>query len=260
MRSILVFADRTSAMAPRLETALSLARCNGGHVTVLVDTPVSRYVAMDPMGGSYVASEALRDALAEDDARAAAIEEHLAREDVPFDVIRSEEDPVDAMTGAARLADLVLVSHNCEFAGQLALTGRCPVLVVRDGQILNFPLGVAVVAWNGSDEAAIALRHAAPLLREADVVHVLTVDEKRGGFPATDALRYLSRHGTSAELHPLTRHGSVEETLDKAARGLGADLMVMGAFGHSRVREYLFGGVTRYFLESADAPALLLAH
>ena len=260
MRSILVFADRSSAMEPRLETALSLARCRGGHVTVVVDTPVSRYIAMDPMGGSYIASEALGDALAKDDAHAAEIEAHLAREDVPFDVVRCEDDPVEALAGAARLADLVLVSHNCPFAGQLALTARCPVLVVRDGKQLAFPLGVGVVAWDGGDEAALALRYAAPLLREAGAVHVLTVDEKPRGFPATDALRFLSRHGVSAELHTLSRQDTTEETIDMAARGLGADLLVMGAYGHSRMREYLFGGVTRYFLEAPQAPALLLAH
>jgi nucleotide-binding universal stress UspA family protein len=260
MRSILVFADRTSAMTPRLETALSLARSTGAHVTIVVDTPVSRYIAMDPMGGSYVASDALTDALARDDAHAAAIEEHLSSQDVPFDVVRCEDDPVEAVAGAARLADLVLVSHNCTFAGQLALTARCPVLVVRDGAALTFPLKSAVVAWDGGDEAALALRGAAPLLRSAGQVGVVTVDDKPGGFPATDALRYLARHGVSAELTTLTKQGSIEETIDRAARGAGADLLVMGAFGHSRMREFLFGGVTRYFLESADAPALLLAH
>ena len=260
MRSILVFADRTSAMAPRLETALSLARMTGGHVSVVVDTPVSRYIAMDPMGGTYVASDALNDALAQDDAHAAAIEEHLAREDVAFDVVRCEDDPVEAVAGAARLADLVLVSHNCTFAGQLALTSRCPVLVVRDGSALSFPLKNAVVAWDGGDEAALALRGAAPLLRTAGNVGVVMVEDKPGGFPATDALCYLARHGVSAELTTLTKQGSIEETIDRAARGAGADLLVMGAFGHSRMREFLFGGVTRYFLESPDAPALLLAH
>ena len=58
MRSILLFADRGSAMQARVESALSLARLTNGHITVLVDTPVTRYVSMDPMGGGYVASEA----------------------------------------------------------------------------------------------------------------------------------------------------------------------------------------------------------
>ena len=79
-------------------------------------------------------------------------------------------------------------------------------------------------------------------------------------LPPTDALRYLSRHGLKAELHELAKDGSVEQTLAREAGRLGAQLLVLGAYGHSRVREFLFGGVTRYFLEEASAPPLLLAH
>ena len=89
MRSIIVLADRTSAMDNRLESALDLARSTGGHLTILVDTPVTRFVAMDPLGGSYVASEAMEQALAADDKFAAEIDARLASQDVPFDVLRS---------------------------------------------------------------------------------------------------------------------------------------------------------------------------
>lgn len=260
MRSILVYADRGAAMAGRLETALGLARAGDGHVAVVVDTPVTRYISMDPMGGSYVASDALREALEKDDGFAAEIEAHLAREDVAFDVLRCEDEPVDALAAAARLADVVVVSRGCPFAGQLALTARSPVLVVPQQGPLKTPLASACVAWDGGDESAVAMRSAIALLSAAEQVHVLTVAEKAGGFPATEALRYLSRHGVKAELHELTRQGSVEETLAHGVSSVSGALLVMGAFGHSRMREYLFGGVTRYFLESDTAPALLLAH
>lgn len=260
MRSILVYADHTAAMTNRLETALSIARLTDGHVTAVVDTPVSRYISMDPMGGSYVASDALRDALEQDDTYAGSIQEHLGREDVPFDVMRCEEEPVDALAAAARLADVVLVSKGCPFAGQLAMVARCPVLVVAEDKRLTLPLGSVCIGWDGGDEAALALRSVVPLLAGAGAVHVLTVAEKAGGFPATDALRYLSRHGIKAELHELPRQATTEETLSAATARLGADLLVMGAFGHSRIREFLFGGVTRYFLEAEDVPALFLAH
>lgn len=260
MRSILVFADRSGAMAPRLETALAMARASNGHVTVLVDTPVSRYIAMDPMGGSYVASDALKEALEADDAFAAEIIEHLQREDVPFDVQHSEDDPSEALAAAARLADISIVSHGSLFAGQLAMISRGPVMVVRKDKPLAAPVGTACVAWDGGDEAALALRSSISLLAAAGAVHVLTVEEKPGGFEATDAMSYLSRHGVKAELHILRRTGSTEETLAAEVARLRADLLVMGAFGHSRMREFLFGGVTRYFLEDDDAPTLLLSH
>lgn len=260
MRSILVFADRGPAMDARLETGLSLARAMNGHVSVLVDTPVTRYISMDPMGGSYLASDALQQAIADDDAQAAAIEARLSGEDVPFDVVRSEAEALDALAANARLADCVVLSRSSGLAGELALVSRCPVLVVDEDAPLSAPVARACIAWDGGDEAAHALRAAAPLLATGSEVHVLTVKEKPGGFPATDALRYLARHGISAELHELARTGSTEETIAAAAARLQAELLVMGAYGHSRMREYLFGGVTRYFLEDCRSPALLLAH
>lgn len=260
MRSILVHADRSPTMGNRLDSALALARCTGGHLTVVVDTPLSRYIAMDPMGGSYIAADALQQALEQDDVQAADITARLARGDVPFDIIRSEEEPIDAILGAARLADVIVVSQGTPMAGELALNARCPILATPRDRALDMPVSVACVAWDRGVEGAVALKAAIPLLARCQQVHVLTVSATSGDFPATDALRYLSRHGVSAELQELARGASIEETLSAATQQLGADLLVMGAYGHSRVREYLFGGVTRYFLEQVTGPALLLAH
>jgi len=260
MRSILVNADRRPGIDARLETALALARATKGHVTVLIDTPVARYISMDPMGGSYVASDALKQAMSDDDANADRIEKLLQNQDVPFDILRSEAEPVEALAKAARLADVVILSKSSGLAGELALLSRAPVLVVPDDHALSVPVGKACVAWDGGDEAALALRSAVPILKDCDSVELITVAEKPGGFPPTDALRYLSRHGVTADMQELPRRGSTEETLAVAVARSDARLLVMGAYGKSRMREYLFGGVTRYFLEETGGPALLLAH
>jgi nucleotide-binding universal stress UspA family protein len=260
MRSILVYADRSPSMAARLDTALALARAMDGHVTVLVDTPITRYVSMDPMGGSYIASSAMQQALADDDAHAAAVEAQLTREGIAFDVLRSEAEPVEALAAAARLADVVVVSRSTGLAGELALAARTPVLVVPDGKAPAVPPAKACVAWDGGNEAAMALRGAMPLLARCASVDVLTVVEKPGGAPAADALGYLARHGVKAEPRELARAGSTEETLSAAVAGAGAELLVMGAYGRGRMREFLFGGVTLHFLQANDAPALLMAH
>lgn len=260
MRSILVNADRKPASDARVDTAVELARQLGGQVTVLVDTPVSRYIAMDPMGGSYVISEALDRARADDDSAAEAVEARLARGEVPFEVIRSEDDPVPALAAAARLADLVVVSRASGMAGEVALTARAPVLALPDAPAGSLPIRRAVIAWDGGEQSAAALKASIPLLVSCQLVKVVTVTEKPGGFPATDALRYLSRHGIHAEFEELERHGSTEETLAIAVRQAHAELLVMGAYGKSRMREFLFGGVTAYFLADRDAPALLFAH
>lgn len=260
MRSILVYADRSEAMDARFETALSLARAMEGHLTVLVDTPIARFMAMDAMGGSYLAADAVREAVNRDDAYAEELATRLKREDVPFDILRGEEEPVDAMAEASRLSDVIVLSRECEFAGQLAVAGTAPILVVGGDAPLNLPVDTVAVAWDGSYEAAAALRGAMPLLRLAKDVHVITVGEKSGAFPAVDAVQYLSRHGVKAELQTVERVGAVEEALAASVARLGAGLLVMGAYGHSRLREFLMGGVTRYFLQLEGGPALLFAH
>ena len=259
MRSILVLADRGPASKPRLETALSLARAARGHLTVMVDTPVARFMAMDAMGSAYLAADAIRDALTRDDAFAAELAQHLAREDVPFDMVRCEDEPVEALCSAARLADVIVLSRGSDYAGQVAVSAKTPVLLVPQDRILTMPVGCACIGWDGGEEAAVALRIAAPMLAHCTEVHVITVAEKPGGLAATDALRYLSRHGVKAELVEMPRVGSVEESLAAGVARVKGDLLVMGAFGHSRLREFLLGGVTRYFLQAEDGPALLLA-
>lgn len=260
MRSILVNAGRDPGNDARIETALGLARHYGGHVTVLYDTPVARYIATDPVGGSYVLSEVLEKARADDDAAADEMDARLARGDVAFDILRCDAEPVQALASAARLADLVIVSRANGFAGDLALNTRAPVLALADGPALAVPVERACVAWDGGEQAAAALRAAVPLLKSCASVTVLTVAEKAEGLPASTALHYLSRHGVHAEFDELERGNSTEETLAAAAARAGAQLLVMGAYGKNRMREFLFGGVTAYFLSEETAPALLLAH
>lgn len=261
MRSILVQGGRDKGMAARLDTAMDLARIHQSHLTVAIDTPVGQFVTVDPYGGTFVAREALDAALAADDALAQAFAGRLAKDDVPFDVVQYETAPLEAMLAAARLSDLVVVTRDCGYAGDLAVEAGCPVLVLRPDRPLPQPLATACIAWDGSDQAAMALRGCVPLLDEGSDVHVLTVlSEAPQGFPATDALRYLARHGIKAELHELARAGTVEETLLREVNRLGGQVVVMGAFGHSRLREFMFGGVSRYFLDEQTAPALLMAH
>ncbi len=261
MRSILVQTGRDKGMAARLDTAMDLARAHEGHVTLAIDTPVDQFVTVDPYGGAFVAREALDAAIAADDALAAAFAGRLADDDVPFDVVQFEAQPLEAMIAAARLADIAVVSRDCGYAGDLAVEARCPVLILPADRRLGLPLKSACIAWDGSDEAAAALRGSTGLLWGCPDVHVLTVlTDKPHGFPPTDALRYLSRHEIKAELHELTKGNSVEETLAAEVGRLGGQLLVMGAFGHSRLREFMFGGVSRYFLEDPVGPALLMAH
>lgn len=260
MRSILVHADRRPGLEARIETALSLVRAHDGHMTVLIDTPVTRYMSMEPMGGSYIASDALTRAMEDDDANAARIEERLRGENVSFSFLRSEAEPVAALSEAGRVADLLVLSRSSGLVGDVALQCRTPVLALPDERALHLPVNKACVAWDGGDEAAHALRGSVGLLAGCAEVAILTVLEKPGGLPIRQAVEYLSRHGISGSVEELQRKGSTEETLARGVAQSRAELLIMGAYGHSRVREYLFGGVTRHFLEADETPALFLTH
>ncbi|WP_374524553.1 universal stress protein [Sphingopyxis sp.] len=270
MRSILVHADTDSACEDRLQVALDLARRFQGHATLLIATPLQQFVSFDPFGGTYFAAEALAAAQADDIALESRLADRLAGEDVPWDILMADGDTIVALAGAATFADLAVVSlppakedwrggPPAMLAGDLAVTAAAPVLALPRGAKRLDPDTPAMVAWNGSVQAARALRAAIPLLAGRPVV-LVTVGGDDGDFPATDALRYLSRHDIHAELKTVERGGdTVEERLEKEALAMGAGLIVMGAFGRSRLRETIFGGVTQYLLTSGRVP-LLLAH
>lgn len=269
MRSILVHADSTPAFEARFQAGLDLARANNGHVTLHINTPFQRFVAMDPFGGAYLSPVAVEEAVAREEALAAQLTGRMERENVPWSIESSSSEPVDALAAAARLADVAVVTLTTPLddgpmvsaldVGGLAVSTRVPVLAIPSDRS-SFPVdGRAMVAWDGSHEAANALHAAVPMLSLASDVHLVTVIEKSDRYPPTDALRYLGHYGIEPELHERPRsHPTTEETLDAVATELSADLLVMGAYGHSRLRETMFGGVTRYFLDFAKYPLLLV--
>jgi nucleotide-binding universal stress UspA family protein len=118
-----------------------------------------------------------------------------------------------------------------------------------------------LVAWNPSREATRAVTDAIPLLRLADLVHVMAVNPKateHGTVAGADIGLYLARHGVRVEIK--TDHGAEidvgNELLSRAA-DLDADLIVMGGYGHSRLKEWVLGGATRTILESMTVPVLM---
>jgi len=268
MRSIIVYADGSPANEARLQAALDIARLTGGHISLHVNTPLQRFVAMDPFGGSYLLADALAEAERDERELIARLSAQLANEDVPWDSRASDGPVVDALAEEARLADLVVLSLNqvagegdpltARLVGDVVLAASCPVLAVPVGAKPLFVTGTAMVAWSGTPEAAGALRAAVPLLARAAAVKLVTIVDDASFFPSTDAACYLSRHGIHAELVERPREAQgIGTALDAAAAALEADWIVMGAYGHSRFRETIFGGVTQKFLEAARYPILL---
>jgi len=176
---------------------------------------------------------------------------------------RQETGRVDqALARRGRLADLVVVPRESGARGlgievETALfdTGR-PLLLAPPAFGNALGDGVAI-AWNGSVEAARAVSAALAFLGRAKRVAVLTAGA--GADPA-DLVAYLAAHGIAAEPQALEAEGSdLAAQLQQAARAAGCDLLVMGAYGHSRLRELVLGGVTDSILRSAELP-VLMAH
>jgi nucleotide-binding universal stress UspA family protein len=121
-----------------------------------------------------------------------------------------------------------------------------------------------MVAWDGSQESTRAIYDAMPFLRLAQQVSVLTIDEtakrsRPGSATGKDIAATIERHGVRAEIVALSGvdHSGVGEALLSQAADLGADLLVMGAYGHARWREMVLGGATRTVMSSATLPVLL---
>ncbi|MBN8909554.1 MAG: universal stress protein, partial [Rhodospirillales bacterium] len=119
------------------------------------------------------------------------------------------------------------------------------------------------VAWNASREAARAVNDALPLLEGAKLVTVVAINPRQGigghgDVPAADIVLHLARHGVKAEAaHTVANDISDGEALLSYAADLGVDLIVAGAYGHSRAREMVFGGVTRTLLSEMTVPVFL---
>jgi nucleotide-binding universal stress UspA family protein len=117
----------------------------------------------------------------------------------------------------------------------------------------------AALAWNGSSEAAVALRSAVDLLQPGGKVTIVQIgDIKQGGTSVARVADYLGWHGFTREVMQLSDQSkSTPEVLITTARAIGADMMVMGAYSHSRFRETILGGVTTHMLRECDMPVLM---
>ena len=169
----------------------------------------------------------------------------------------------------ARYADLVVINQTdpqsadaTHFAdGVLLSVGRPVLLVPYAGETSGFGRNI-LVCWNASREATRAVTDALPLLKAAQKVTILCIDSKKsaahGESPGSDIALHLARHGVTAVVAQ-TASGSADigSVILSRAFDIGADLIVMGAYGHSRAREILMGGATRTVLQSMTVPVLM---
>lgn len=284
LKRILALASGGAGDASALAFAASLAGQHDGVAEILPVYPDSAadMIALGMTLGASLSPEAVEELAAaeralqdrvEDAARRAANEADVvygAGEGAPrLAVLTRGLRPAVALSRQAALSDLVVIAQKSlddgsvrELLGQALLADRAPVLVARgDPERLAGP---AAIAWDGSPQAGRAVRAALPLLAMASAIHVLqcvTGLDPQSGDPDVDTLNaYLRLHGVGAGELTLVEGADEGAALLAMVKAKEAGLLVAGAWGHSRLREAIFGGATRAFLRQTYGPSLLLAH
>lgn len=259
-----------------LSAAIALASRFDAHLTVLemVNLSVSATIPWRLIPEQTLLS--LHDDLREAGKRnAARLRTQLEKENISWEVRLTEVksgDPARFASLQAQCSDVAIVTApngsdqdsdivRRFFGALLFETGR-PVMVVPARRVGQPPIRHAVVAWRPAREAARAVHDALPFLAQAASVDVVRVavkgdDSTHGTDSDLDMAAHLARHGLKVKPVYLQQlGGSVATALLKHAADSGAQLLVAGGYGHSRVREWLFGGATRELLHSTPLPVL----
>jgi nucleotide-binding universal stress UspA family protein len=275
IKDILAHVDGSPAARTRFDIALGLAAPFGARVTALhlIAEPFMRGVSAHIPGD--VVQEHVAHAEVAADAALAGLAAAAAERSVGFRALK-ESGSLDRLPHLlardARNSDLVVVGQPDPDKGSsddallveaaFMETGR-PALVLPHAGAARVPFRRIVLAWNASREASRAAHDALPLLQTAEEVIVLVVDPDTFGAtlgrqPGTGVTAHLEHHGVPVRLKPVEsgRRSAGDVILAEAAQA-GADLLVMGGYGHSRLREALLGGATRTLLGRAPLPVLL---
>jgi len=272
MKSILLHIDGDSGMEARLQVAMDIARANNGHITCLQAVSFEVFAPGDFYGSAMAAAMPRIKEAAEQLRKT--IETDLANEDVSWEWRFLYGMAESRLLEQSALHDIVIVGPHdvgqegsrgpSAMAGQLALKAPIPVLVVPEKTKRLDMDAPVLVAWNGSSESCVALRQSVPLLARAGMVTIASIAEDkerdRFDFSPSEGAKYLDRHGIKAETVDIPRGDArISDTLFSAAQRRNCSMLVMGAYGHSRLAEMLLGGVTRRALTDPQMP-IFLAH
>lgn len=271
-KDILVQLDANPRAAMRLDVAARLAVRHGAHLSGLFVLDIPLPMVMDATGGGAVLASLIEDmraaALADAAAAEATFRARCERDGIAHEWRVAEGMTAEHVTAAARYADLVVLGQANPDAAErgasallddaIFFSGR-PVLVVPYAGTFTDIGRRVLVGWKAGREASRALHDALPLLAAAKRVTVLSVNPAGGPdhLPGAAISRHLARHGIAAEASRVdAAEVSDGDVLLNAAADQSADLLVVGAYGHSRLREFVLGGVTRTLLQRMTLPVL----
>ncbi|MEM8956851.1 MAG: universal stress protein [Pseudomonadota bacterium] len=268
MKSIVVAFDGTQGACAALRYASALAGPGGGYVTaVLAHASTESYAAQ----GNWIPSE-VRQILGEVNDRIvgeakAAFEAEAATLDLgdrlAFEALPGRVD--DVLARRARASDLLVAPRPTgeadirmlQHPDQIALRSGRPLLIIPADAVPNHAPARTVIAWDGKRAAARALADALPLLAPGSEVTLLTVGPLVPSVPSEVILTHLSRHGFDARQLTRPADGSIANTLIAYCDETRPELLVLGAYEHSKFQVELMGGATTEVLRRADLPVLM---
>jgi len=278
-KTLLVLLDESEDSPKRLDVACSLADHHGAHLSALaMSQQIAPYMSAGLDGGSAAIDvELINEAKARAQSIAAAAKKSIDARGQLGDVRWASHATFGLREAAAlqgRHADMVIAGQPIEdqsiglreaaFEGVLLSSGR-PVLLAPSSWRGPVHMRRIVLAWDASKQAARALGDATPLIQQAETITIVVVDPEPGhqGFgeePGADIALHLARHCPKVELDRIPSSGtSVAQALLARTTAASGDLIIMGGYGHSLLRESFFGGVTRQIIHQTTIP-LLLSH
>jgi nucleotide-binding universal stress UspA family protein len=271
-KDILVVIDSAATAAPRLAAAVPFAKRFGARLTGFFATGLPASTSFGDLASGAQLVDAFMAAQRDEAVRAeAAFRQELGRLQFTGDWLSREADLTESVTTVGRLYDLVVLGQPDPDADSpvprvlpedLVLTLGRPVLMIPyAGDFIHFDH--VMIAWNGTREAARALHDAMFIIERADAVTVIEVDAPGGGSAVpnqatADVVAALKRRGIEAAAEPTVTDGTpVADIILSRAADLTVDIIVMGAFGHSRLRELVLGGTSRNIFQEMTVPVLM---
>lgn len=269
---VVIHLRRCDNVVPATEAGLSLAARLGAHTLGLHVVALSTAAFVSPEAVAVQVNETSHQ-LDEARQRAPWWQEQLEQRGLKGEFQVVQGDAVDALCHAARWSDLIVTERPCTnpdapvgwgIASRTVFGTSTPVVVVPEAARVDKVGEHMLVAWNASREAALAIHGAMPLLKRADKVTVLEGEAHFSplGFenlPALDLRAWFERRGIEAEFQPFKPTDDHGPALLEAANKIDANLIVVGAWGQSRITELVLGGVTRHLFQHSNLP-LLVAH
>jgi nucleotide-binding universal stress UspA family protein len=273
MKTIVVHVAEDAGLEHRLAAAVALAARHGAHLVGLSTHPFDLHI---PAGvrGRGASLSFVREMRQLADAHERTCRGHfdaaIARAGISAEWRRDDHEPMEALALHSRYADVVIVSQTPpstlenlltgERPDHLAMTAAGPTLVLPHAKPAATIGERVVIAWRSGREAARTVRDGLSLWRQAKSVTVLTVGPaEQDHLPGSEIAAFLARHGVKVETRSNYADDEPGEIILQIARETGADLVAMGAYGRSRLRELVLGGTTKYMLSRATLP-LWLSH